>query len=130
MRKTVILFLISFFVISCSSEKNFSDMKNATIINGKSDTVIVEKNEYLKYSFEALPSADLRVSYSISDENIISFYKTESQQNNSDPDDDGGDRIIGFYVFKANKKGICTLTFTETLHGDVQYSDQINIRVE
>ncbi|MBN2663548.1 MAG: hypothetical protein JXR68_07845 [Bacteroidales bacterium] len=107
-------------------------MNDTIILNNISDKVIVEKGNILTYSFETIPSADLNFDYSITNPGVIKFIKTESQyaNKNYNPNDDGGDRLIGKHIFIANKKGESSITFTSFLHGQIEFQDTIKISVQ
>lgn len=132
MRLLVYVFLFS-FIVSCSSEAeqiSNTSIKDTITLNEISDKIEINKGDILKYYFEALPSADLRSGYNISNPKAIKHLKTEETYSNYNPDDDGADRIEGVYLFKASKQGNCTLTFTSYLHGDIESENIIDIEVK
>ncbi|MBN2892183.1 MAG: hypothetical protein JXL97_09965 [Bacteroidales bacterium] len=138
MNKLILFVLVSIFLGCSSNNANTSndlDIENITIelkdtinLNG-SPNLVVEKGQLLYYDFEALPSADLRSEFSISDDKIVKHQKTEQGYVNYNSTDDGSDRIKGKYIFKAIKKGKTILTFTVFLHGEIQNETKIEIEV-
>jgi hypothetical protein len=120
---------LSLCCISCASQQ----LRNPMELDALSgSTAEVKVGQTMVVHFHSFSSAGLGASWTVSDENIVSFVRTDIAYKNAQDDSIercGGDEATGAYVFCAKNPGKTRITVNALARGQVEKTSVVDLIV-